>query len=199
MAFESYRSQTQNFLWDKCQLLGQGRVGYVFKGIRKQNGEPVAVKSLTLDGHRRTVELQLREFEILKKINHENIVRVLAIEEELFPANQVPNGKTVIVMELCTGGSLHSILQEPENLFGLAEDEFLVLYLHLTRVVSYLRENKISHRDLKPSNILKFIREDGEIIYKVTDFDTARDLEEEETFQSIVGTPMYAHPGKRLI
>lgn len=28
-------------------------------------------------------------------------------------------------MELCAGGSLYNILEEPENGFGLAENEFL--------------------------------------------------------------------------
>ena len=40
---------------------------------------------------------QMREFEVLQKVKHENIVKLLAIEEE-----QEGRGK-VIVMELCTG------------------------------------------------------------------------------------------------
>ena len=39
----------------------------------------------------------MREFEVLQKVKHENIVKLLAIEEE-----QEGRGK-VIVMELCTG------------------------------------------------------------------------------------------------
>ena len=47
----------------------------------------------------------MREFEVLKKVKHENIVKLLAIEEE-----QDGKGK-VIVMELCTGDYyLHKIL-----------------------------------------------------------------------------------------
>ena len=41
----------------------------------------------------------MREFEVLQKVKHENIVKLLAIEEE-----QEGRGK-VIVMELCTGMS----------------------------------------------------------------------------------------------
>ena len=52
----------------------------------------------------RPAEVQMREFEVLKKVKHENIVKLLAIEEE-----QDGKGK-VIVMELCTGGSLFKYL-----------------------------------------------------------------------------------------
>ena len=45
----------------------------------------------------RPQEVQMREFEVLQKVKHENIVKLLAIEEE-----QEGRGK-VIVMELCTG------------------------------------------------------------------------------------------------
>jgi TANK-binding kinase 1 len=31
----------------------------------------------------RPVSVQMREFEVLKKLNHDNIVRLLAIEEEV--------------------------------------------------------------------------------------------------------------------
>ena len=69
----------------------------------------------------RPQEVQMREFEVLQKVNHENIVKLLAIEEE-----QEDRGK-VIVMELCTGGSLFNLLDDPENNFGLEEDQWLLV------------------------------------------------------------------------
>lgn len=33
----------------------------------------------------------------------------------------------VLVMEYCSGGSLLSVLEDPENTFGLAESEFLIV------------------------------------------------------------------------
>ena len=36
-------------------------------------------------------------------------------------------------MELCDGGSLQQILDEPENYFGLQEDEFLLVLFHIGR------------------------------------------------------------------
>lgn len=53
-------------------------------------------------------------------------MKLLAIEEE-----QEGRGK-VIVMELCTGGSLFNILDDPENTYGLQENEFLLVVEHLS-------------------------------------------------------------------
>lgn len=81
-------------------------------------------------------------------MNHENIVKLLAIEEE-----QDNKGK-VIVMELCTGGSLFNILDDPENTYGLEEAEFLLVLAHLYAGIKHLRENDLVHRDLKPGEFL---------------------------------------------
>lgn len=154
-------------------------------------------------------EVQMREFEVLKKVKHENIVKLLAIEEE-----QDGKGK-VIVMELCTGGSLFNILDDPENSDGLNEDEFLsvlehlssnspcnyisfkmlikifFLMMHLAAGMKHLRDNNLVHRDLKPGNIMKFVALDGSTVYKLTDFGAARELEDGQQFVSLYGTEEY--------
>ena len=79
---------------------------FCLQGVNKHNGETVAVKTFNQLSHMRPQEVQMREFEVLQKVKHENIVKLLAIEEE-----QEGRGK-VIVMELCTGmktyDNLHS-------------------------------------------------------------------------------------------
>ena len=74
----------------------------IFQGVNKHNGETVAVKTFNQLSHMRPQEVQMREFEVLQKVKHENIVKLLAIEEE-----QEGRGK-VIVMELCTGIAMSS-------------------------------------------------------------------------------------------
>ena len=74
--------------------------------MNKHNGETVAVKTFNQLSHMRPQEVQMREFEVLQKVKHENIVKLLAIEEE-----QEGRGK-VIVMELCTG-ELHLCVADP--------------------------------------------------------------------------------------
>ena len=57
------------------------------------------------------------------------------------------------------------------------------------------RDNNLVHRDLKPGNIMKFIKDDGTIVYKLTDFGAARELQDDQQFVSLYGTEEYLHPG----
>jgi TANK-binding kinase 1 len=184
----SYLRSSQNYIWNTSAVLGKGATGAVYAGLHKSTGESVAVKSFNHLSHMRPYEVQRREFEVLKKVNHENIVRLLAIEEE------VESQHKVLVMELCTGGSLFNILDDPVNCYGLEETEFLLVMKHLAAGMKHLRDNNIMHRDLKPGNIMKFIGEDGFSIYKLTDFGAARELEDDQQFQSLYGTEEYLHP-----
>jgi len=184
----SYLRGSSNYVWCTTDVLGKGATGAVFRGVSKHDGEPVAVKTFNQLSHMRPQEVQIREFDVLKKVKHENIVKLLAIEEE-----QDGRGK-VIVMELCTGGSLFNILDDPENTYGLPEDEFLLVLEHLAAGIKHLRDKNLVHRDLKPGNIMKFIAEDGRTIYKLTDFGAARELEEDGEFMSLYGTEEYLHP-----
>lgn len=136
----------------------------------------------------RPLDVQLREFEVLRKVKHENIVKLLAIEDD-----QEGRGK-VIVMELCTGGSLFNILDDPENAYGLHETEFMLVLEHLCAGMKHLRDNNLVHRDLKPGNIMKFLSEEGKTIYKLTDFGAARELQDHQQFVSLYGTEEYLHP-----
>lgn len=119
-------------------------------------------------------------------------------------------------MEYCSGGSLLSLLEEPENAFGLSETEFLIVLqcvgaclshyfwilpdfnpesffplLPSVHGMNHLRENGVVHRDIKPGNIMRQVGEDGRSVYKLTDFGAARQLEDDEKFVSIYGTEEY--------
>lgn len=117
-------------------------------------------------------------------------------------------------MEYCSGGSLLTLLEEPENAFGLPETEFLtvlqcvggfisffkiiisyvsvkIAFCSSVRGMNHLRENGVVHRDIKPGNIMRQVGEDGKSVYKLTDFGAARELEDDEKFISIYGTEEY--------
>lgn len=69
-----------------------------------------------------------------------------------------------------------------------------ILYLFFSIEVAgmnHLRENGIVHRDIKPGNIMRVIGEDGQSVYKLTDFGAARELEDDEQFVSLYGTEEY--------
>ncbi|XP_042781090.1 inhibitor of nuclear factor kappa-B kinase subunit epsilon isoform X5 [Panthera leo] len=215
---------TVNYLWHTDDLLGQGATASVYKARNKKSGELVAVKVFNTASYLRPREVQVREFDVLRKLNHQNIVKLFAVEETVGPVlgqrevvlslthtgwkdsghrimetwshacQQGGSRQKVLVMEYCSGGSLLSVLESPENAFGLPEEEFLVVLRCVVAGMNHLRENSIVHRDIKPGNIMRLMGEEGQSIYKLTDFGAARELDDDEKFVSVYGTEEYLHP-----
>ncbi|CAL1547530.1 unnamed protein product, partial [Lymnaea stagnalis] len=131
----------------------------------------------------------IRELELLQQLKHENIIRLITIEKIQSTL------KNVLVMEYCEGGSLHHMLDQPPYYYGLSEEEFLLVLSHVAKGIQYLRQINVIHRDIKPGNIMRFITHTGQSVYKLTDFGAARNLNEDESFQSLYGTEEYLHPG----
>ncbi|ODM89723.1 Serine/threonine-protein kinase TBK1 [Orchesella cincta] len=190
----SYR-ESRNYLWSTSESdeLGRGSFGIVFRGMHKVTGVAVAIK-VPLSNVIVPAETAAREIEVIEKINHVNVVKLLGYEEEKSSRHRRDEPPKVIMMELCDGGSLLKILEHPKNAFGLEEDEFLTVVRDITSGMKYLRENGIIHRDLKPANIMRCIAEDRSSIYKITDFGAARELNEHEEYSSIFGTEEYLDP-----
>ncbi|XP_053463009.1 inhibitor of nuclear factor kappa-B kinase subunit epsilon isoform X9 [Nycticebus coucang] len=155
---------TVNYLWHTDDLLGQGATASVYKARNKKSGELVAVKVFNTASYLRPLEVQ------------------------------GGSRQKVLVMEYCSSGSLLSVLESPENAFGLPEDEFLVVLRCVVAGMNHLRENGIVHRDIKPGNIMRLVGEEGQSIYKLTDFGAARELDDDEKFISVYGTEEYLHP-----
>lgn len=179
---------TTNYLWHTDDLLGQGATANVYKARNKKSGEVVAVKVFNSASYRRPPEVQVREFEVLRRLDHENIVKLFAVEET------GGSRQKVLVMEYCSSGSLLSVLEDPENTFGLPEEEFLVVLRCVVAGMNHLRENGIVHRDIKPGNIMRLVGKEGQSIYKLSDFGAARKLDDDEKFVSVYGTEEYLHP-----
>uniref|UniRef100_A0A674DK16 TANK-binding kinase 1 n=1 Tax=Salmo trutta TaxID=8032 RepID=A0A674DK16_SALTR len=179
---------TANYLWLISDLLGQGATANVYRGRHKKTGDLYAVKVFNNLSFLRPLDVQMREFEVLKKLNHKNIVKLFAVEEESNTRHKV------LVMEYCPCGSLYTVLEESSNAYGLPEDEFLIVLQDVVAGMNHLREYGIVHRDIKPGNIMRVIGEDGRSVYKLTDFGAARELEDDEQFVSLYGTEEYLHP-----
>ncbi|XP_075471284.1 inhibitor of nuclear factor kappa-B kinase subunit epsilon isoform X6 [Ascaphus truei] len=179
---------TPNYLWQMDDILGQGATASVYKARNKKSGGEVAVKVFNNVSYLRPYEVQMREFEMLRKLNHRNIVKLFAVEET------GSSKQKVLIMEYCSSGSLLTVLEEPENAFGLSESEFLIVVQCVVAGMNHLRQYGVVHRDIKPGNIMRLIGEDGRSIYKLTDFGAARELEDDEKFISIYGTEEYLHP-----
>ena len=57
--------------------------------VQQKTGEMYALKVFNQMSQLRPLSVQMREFEVLRKLKHENIVRLLAIEEEVCAVDKV--------------------------------------------------------------------------------------------------------------
>jgi RIO-like serine/threonine protein kinase len=142
--------------------------------------------------HRKICQDLRREFEVLKGIDHPNIIR---LEKTIYAAEHI-----YIFQELVSGGDLMSYL---ERKGGLDEPEAAVMIFQLLKALEYLHACGIVHRDIKPENILLTSWRKGARIV-LTDFGQSRKLVEENgasknaqvssRMRSLVGTRGYAAP-----
>jgi CheY-like chemotaxis protein len=166
------------------RLIGGGGMGNVYRGTDIFTHETVAIKQMRVEltgGMPGLVERFLREGEVLRRLNHPNIVKVLATAEE--------GGQHYIVMEYVSGGSLADLLEKQPK---LPFERVVSIALELSDALSRAHHLHILHRDIKPGNIL--LAEDG--APRLTDFGLARieqlpRLTESET---ILGTLYYLSP-----
>lgn len=177
-------SKKEEYSWNTADSLGRGAGAIVYLGRYQKTGEVVAVKVF----HKHLpIQESMNELELLRKLKHPNIIRFLDGDEA--------GDQLVMIMEYCEGGSLHHMLNQPSYSYGLPEEEYLLVLQHVSNGIRYLRRENIVHRDIKPANIMHFITHYGISMYKLTDFGAARNLCDDETFQSLCGTEEYLHPG----
>jgi hypothetical protein len=84
-------------------LIGQGGMGTVYRGRDKLTGQLVSIKSLRndlIESDASSVERFEREGEALRRLDHPNIVQMLATVED--------NGRHYLVLEYVEGGSLQA-------------------------------------------------------------------------------------------
>ncbi len=166
------------------QVIGAGATGNVFAGTDRLTGEKIAIKQLRSDlvlYQPEMVERFRREGEALRRLNHPNIVKVLATSEE--------EGQHYIVMEYVGGGSLEDLLLKQPR---LPVERVVAISLELADALSRAHHLDILHRDIKPGNIL--LAEDG--TPRLTDFGLARfgQLSNLTEYGSILGTFLYLSP-----
>ncbi|XP_076115967.1 serine/threonine-protein kinase TBK1-like isoform X1 [Mytilus galloprovincialis] len=183
-----YVGETVNHYYSLKDRLGQGAFSCVFLGYNKVTGEKRALKVPKRAGADKATQ---RETDALLSFRHTNIVQLFGIEDEMV------SNKTVIVMEFCSGGSLQTMLQEPEYMNGLPDILFTLLLTHLASGLQELHSKDFVHRDIKPANILITKSVPNIITFKISDFGSSRQNHsqyDEEMCLSLAGTEEYLHP-----
>jgi serine/threonine protein kinase len=127
--------------------IASGSFGRVYRGDEPRAGQVVAVKVLrnkwTMD--KQKVDLFMREGKLGLTIRHQNIVSVLAVNQDS------KTGQYFIVMEFVEGGNLRDLLQARKK---LPADETLRIMEECAQGLAYSHARGLTHRDIKPTNIL---------------------------------------------
>lgn len=167
--------------------IGHGHYGVVRKCQNRDTGEFLAVKTIRKSKVKR-FEILRREIEILKTMDHPNIIRLVDIyEDEKF---------IHLVTELCTGGELFErIMAKTKSEEGhFSEQDAAQVVKSLLSAMEYCHTvHNISHRDLKPENLLFSDKTEGSVL-KIIDFGLSRYDDETNHMTTRVGTPYYIAP-----
>jgi tRNA A-37 threonylcarbamoyl transferase component Bud32 len=127
-----------------------------------------------------------REIEILKRINHKNIAKLV---EVINTQNHI-----LIVQELVNGISLRDYYnREIRNQKGISEHKAMIfkkIFKQIFEAMNYLHKNHMAHRDIKLENIL--MTRDYEI--KIIDFGFGMYNPENKLQNFFCGTPNYMPP-----
>jgi len=163
--------------------LGRGAFSIVYLATQKATGQQYAVKVINKKDLGKDYEKNLKmEVDILKKVNHPNIIAL----KELF---DTPD-KLYLIMELVTGGELFDKIVEKGS---YTESEASHLVHKIVSAVAYLHNLGIVHRDLKPENLL-LKRADNDLEIAIADFGLSKIVGQQMMMQTACGTPSYVAP-----
>lgn len=171
--------------YSQVKKLGEGSYGTVWKVEHIQTGLHRAMKKIVKNPKSKKDNEQdiLNEIEILKKMDHPNIVKIF----EFFNTSE----GYYLITEYCSGGELFQEIVDkapfPENIAGN------IMY-QIFSAVNYCHSMNIIHRDLKPENILIERREGKNYFIKIIDFGTAKIYEKNKNEKKVIGSSYYIAP-----
>jgi len=170
--------------YDLTQVLGKGAFGVVKKGRIKATGAARAVKEILKEKMRTTRYLLQKEIEIMKLIDHPNLLMLHEIFED--------QTTMYLVLEMCEGGALDDLLKKMKR---FTEKQGALAMQQIIRAVFYLHNHSICHRDMKAENVLVMKKASLEKnTLKVSDFGLSCMAEPKELLNKTAGTPTHMAP-----
>ena len=168
------------------KFLGSGKFSVVYEAERQLDSKLVALKIIKIYDikDKNLVEKCLQEVNLLKRVNHPNIIKYLdsfIYQNELY-----------IAVEWADKGDVKRLIKKYKQEGDEIDERKVIEYTReIAAGLNHMHEQRIIHRDLKPANIL--ITSDG--IFKLGDLGLGRIMNTEtiKTF-SKVGTPLYMAP-----
>jgi len=142
-------------------LAGTGGTADVFEAWDNLRATRIAVKILRRDlPNSKYFELFVKEAELLRRLEHPNIVRIYEFDEH--------DGMYFLVMDWVDGIDLRNHIQKQNRPLSLEETSRILG--PICSALNYAHRNNVYHCDVKPPNIL--LHQDGRVL--LTDFGVAR-------------------------
>jgi len=156
----------------------------VRKGKHRETKQRVAIKIMSKKRmNEEDVAAMQNEVEIMRKVDHPNIVNLEAVYED--------KAHYCLVMELMQGGELFDHIITKQNFSEQEAHKFMV---PLFDAMMYCHDMGIVHRDLKPENLLFGSKDLTNSSIKISDFGLARFISSESLATTTCGTPGYVAP-----
>ncbi|XP_041008740.1 cyclin-dependent kinase C-1-like isoform X1 [Juglans microcarpa x Juglans regia] len=169
--------------FEKLEQIGEGTYGQVYMAREIRTGEIVALKKIRMDNEKEGFPITaIREIKILKKLHHENVIKLKEIVTSPGPetdeqGNQDGNkfkGGIYMVFEYMDH-DLTGLADRPGLRFTVPQ---IKCYMkQLLTGLHYCHVNQVLHRDIKGSNLL--IDNEGNL--KLADFGLARSFSTDHT------------------
>jgi len=141
-------------MFSRTDMIGQGAYGIVYKGVKQDTGETVAIKRIPFADSTPEGGVPcnvIREISLLRELDHTNVVKLLDII-------QASSGGLYLVFEYVT----HDLKTYMDQ-FQTSDDITERVGLNVQTIRSFLRQiiagvgcchtYRILHRDLKPHNV----------------------------------------------
>ena len=158
-------------------------MGVVYKAYDNKTRRFVALKTILGEVDPGALDLFEREWNVLARISHPNIVDILDTGD--YPENG--HRKPFFVMPLLPGDTLEKLIKAGSQ--RLTVERTIEIMCQACRGLQAAHEQGLVHRDIKPSNI--FVLDDDTV--KIIDFGVVH-LADARTVTGMKGTPLYMSP-----
>jgi len=159
------------------ETIGDGTYGTVYKGIKNDTQEYVAIKKMKKQYTDWEECKSLKEVIALRTLKHSNIVTLIELILE--------KSELIMVFEFI-GVNLFEYIK---NLEEIPEYKIRNIAFQALQGLAYMHKNNFFHRDIKPENILI----SGDQV-KLADFGLAKEIKSDPPFTDYVATRWYRAP-----